>query len=66
MGDKAEVTLDAYGSGRVFEATLVSVDSSPSQGGVGAAGYKATFQFEKGDPAIVSGMTANITITTKQ
>ncbi|HVZ75758.1 MAG TPA: HlyD family efflux transporter periplasmic adaptor subunit [Candidatus Paceibacterota bacterium] len=60
-GQSADVTLDAYGSGRVFPATVVSVDRSPTtQNGVPA--YKVTLQFEASDPSITSGMTANVTI----
>lgn len=62
VGDVARVTLDAYGSGRVFDAHVVSVDSAPTQIGTGT-GYKATLQFLKNDSAIKSGMTANIIIS---
>ncbi len=61
-GASAEVTLDAYGNGKVFPAHVVSVDTSPSAG----LGYKATLQFAKSDPAISSGMSANITIPLTQ
>jgi multidrug resistance efflux pump len=58
-GDAAAVTLDAYGSAQTFAAQVVSVDTSPTAG----LGYKATLQFLKSDPAISSGMTANVTIS---
>jgi HlyD family secretion protein len=64
-GAPAEITLDAYGSGQVFPAEVVSVDSAPSptSNAQGApTGYKATLQFLHTDPAISSGMSANITI----
>ncbi|HWB34151.1 MAG TPA: HlyD family efflux transporter periplasmic adaptor subunit [Candidatus Paceibacterota bacterium] len=61
VGQDADVTLDAYGSARIFPATVVSVDRSPTmQNGVPA--YKVTLQFTQSDPAITSGMTANVTI----
>ena len=65
VGASAEATLDAYGDARIFPTTVVSVDSAPSQN-AGGTGYKATFQFQKSDPAISSGMTANITIPLTQ
>jgi hypothetical protein len=60
-GTRAEVTLDAYGSGRVFSATVSEVDRSPTQQN-GVPAYKATLQFDEEDPAISPGMTANVTI----
>lgn len=66
VGDTAEVTLDAYGSGRTFQSHIVSVDSAPSKIGGGSTGYKATFQFEKSDPAVTSGMNANIIISLRK
>jgi HlyD family secretion protein len=65
VGAPAEVTLDAYGNGRQFAAQVVSVDTAPSPTSDAAGaplGYKATLQFLKTDPAITSGMSANITI----
>ena len=64
-GASADVTLDAYGNARHFAAQVVSVDTAPSptSDAAGAAqGYKATLQFASADPAITSGMSANITI----
>ena len=61
VGLSADVTLDAYGNGRVFPATVTSVDKSPTlQNGVPA--YKVVLQFMQSDPAIAPGMTANATI----
>jgi HlyD family secretion protein len=65
VGNKATVTLDAYGSSEPFAATVVTVDRSPTmQGGVPA--YKATLQFGNPDPRITAGATANVTIITAQ
>jgi multidrug efflux pump subunit AcrA (membrane-fusion protein) len=67
-GAQASVTLDAYGDSRVFPAQVVSVDSSPSQDPsqpTGVLGYKVTLQFTAANPAITSGMTANVTIPTQ-
>lgn len=64
-GESADVTLDAYGSGRIFPATVVSVDRSPTmQDGIPA--YKMTLQFLQDDSAISPGMTANVSITSAQ
>ncbi len=61
VGQKAMVTLDAYGSDTVFDAHVVSVDAAPTMT-KGVKSYKTTLQFAKSDSKIVSGMTANITI----
>ena len=63
-GDAADITLDAYGTGRIFPATVSSIDTSPSAepGVAGATGYKVTLIFTNADPAISNGMHANVTI----
>ncbi len=68
-GDMASVTLDALGGSRVFHATIVSLDTSPSSdpsNNTSGPAYKTTLQFASNDPAIVSGMTANATIVAAQ
>ncbi len=71
VGDSANVTLDAYGSGRVFPATVGTVETSPSTNpntaaapGTAAAptGYKITLIFANADPSIANGMTGSATI----
>jgi HlyD family secretion protein len=62
VGQAANVTLDAYGTGRVFPASVVGVDKAPSQAPDGTQGYKVTLQFTGDDSAISLGMTANVTI----
>lgn len=62
VGAPAQITLDAYGSGRVFPASVIAADRAPTmQNGIPA--YKITLQFAQDDPAIALGMTANITLT---
>ncbi len=63
IGDKARITLDAYGSDVVFEGRVVAInpaetiiDNVPT--------YKVTLHFTKNDSRIKSGMTANIDIAT--
>ena len=65
-GDKADVTLDAYGTNRTFPATVGTVETSPSinpnsPGGT-SGGYKVTLVFDSADPAITNGMHASATI----
>lgn len=64
-GEHSDITLDAYGSDRVFSASVVSVDRSPTmQNGVPA--YGVTLQFDANDQAISAGMTANISLPLSQ
>jgi len=59
VGENAAVTLDAYGSNVLFDATVVKID--PAETIIeGVATYKVTMQFIKEDERIKSGMTANI------
>ena len=61
VGARSMITLDAYGTHRVFPATVTIVDHAPTmQNGVPA--YKITLQFDQDDPAIGIGMNANVTI----
>ena len=62
VGNKATVTLDAYGSSKPFAATVVTIDHSPTMQNNTPA-YKATLQFASSDSHITSGATANVTIT---
>jgi len=62
VGDGAQVTLDAYGSGTNFDAKIITIDpSSSSQNGMSA--YTTTLEFTNDDSRIKEGMGANITIT---
>ena len=62
LADKAETTLDAYGSGVVFETAVSAID--PAETVIeGVATYKTTLQFAGKDERIKSGMTANVDIT---
>jgi multidrug resistance efflux pump len=61
-GDVASVTLDAFGSGRVFPAHVSAVDTAPStENGISA--YKVKLTFDSAEPDAKTGMTANATIT---
>ncbi len=64
IGDKANVTVDAYGNNAIFEASVIKID--PAETIVnGVPTYKITLQFAKSDDRIKSGMTANIDIVTE-
>jgi|GEM_PF-1388199 RND family efflux transporter MFP subunit len=58
-GTKANVTLDTFGSGETFEATVVSVDSSARIVN-GANSYHVVLEFGENDPRFKAGLTANI------
>ncbi len=65
IGNSAKVTLDAYGSNAVFNATVVKID--PAETIIeDVATYKITLQFTQADERIKSGMTANIDVVTAQ
>ena len=63
IGDDAKITLDAYGSDVVFNAKVseIDLDSTIIEG---VPTYKTKLIFTNNDDRVISGMTANITITT--
>ncbi|MBU6414958.1 efflux RND transporter periplasmic adaptor subunit [Patescibacteria group bacterium] len=63
LGNRARVSLDAYGSDVIFAARVGRID--PAETIVdGVPTYLVKFQFDDEDPRIKSGMTANIDIET--
>lgn len=64
VGDAAKVALDAYGAETIFTAKVVSIAPAETVKN-GVSNYKTTLEFAKPDPRIRSGMTANVTITTR-
>jgi HlyD family secretion protein len=63
IGDTAKVTLDAYGSGTLFNAGVISID--PAEKIIeGVATYRTILRFDEKDERVRSGMTANIDIKT--
>lgn len=63
IGDKARVTLDAYGPDVLFEGRTTAID--PAETIIdNVPTYKVTFHFTKDDSRIKSGMTANIDVAT--
>lgn len=60
-GDTADITLDAYGAGRVFPAHVFEIDAAPSMEN-GVSAYKVTLSFDAPDSGIKTGMTVNATI----
>ncbi|MDP2705736.1 MAG: efflux RND transporter periplasmic adaptor subunit [bacterium] len=65
IGDKAKVTLDAYGDEPVFEATVVSIDLAATII-EGVATYKTVLQFNQDDNKILAGLTANVDIAAEK
>ncbi len=65
LGNKAHVTLDAYGQYVIFLATVTEID--PAETVLeGVPTYKVTLQFDTADARIRSGMTANTDILTHE
>lgn len=63
LGDHADVTLDAYGAERTFNATVATIDGAPTTPATGGApAFKVVLAFEGNDPAVVNGMHANATV----
>jgi len=60
-GDTADVTLDAYGTGTPFAATVGTVDKAPTIVN-GVPSYKVTLIFATDDARIAAGMHASATI----
>jgi HlyD family secretion protein len=65
VGNKADVTLDAYGSNAIFPATVVKLDPAATTEN-GVTGYKVTFQFDQADDRIKPGLTANVSVVTQE
>jgi RND family efflux transporter MFP subunit len=64
-GDSGEATLDAYGEARVFPVTVTRVDPGETVS-EGISTYLAVLAFATPDPAIKSGLTANVTLVTAE
>lgn len=60
-GDAAAVTLDAFGTGTSFPATVTTVDAAQSQVN-GATAYLVTLHFTSPNAQIKDGMTGNVQI----
>lgn len=63
-GARVDVTLDAYGKGVIFPATITRVNPTASTEG-GVPVYKVIVTFIGKDVRIKSGMTANVNIITE-
>ena len=65
VGNKANITLDAYGQYVIFPATVTMID--PAETVLeGVPTYKVTLLFDQPDERIRSGMTANTDILTHE
>lgn len=63
VGQPAAITLDAYGSTITFDAMVIAVDPGETIRD-NVPTYKVTLQFQKADPRLKSGLTANVLVTT--
>jgi RND family efflux transporter MFP subunit len=61
VGDKANVTLDAFGTGTVFPATVSTVDAAETQVN-GSPAYEVTLHFTSPNSSIKDGMSGNVQI----
>jgi HlyD family secretion protein len=61
QGDKAQVTLDAYGDNFTFSAKVIEIEPASTEI-EGVSTYKTTFSIEGANSGIRSGMTANVTL----
>ena len=65
VGNKARLTLDAYGPDVVFRAQVITID--PAETIIeGVTTYKTTLEFDSEDERIRSSMTANLDILTDE
>ncbi len=65
IGNKAKLSLDAYGEEVIFEAEVVKIDPAAKLI-EGVANYKITLELIGEDERIRAGMTADIDITTME
>ncbi len=63
IGQRAHITLDAYGPSQLFEAEIVSIDPAETLRD-GIPTYKTTLHFTQENTGIRPGMTADATIVT--
>ena len=64
LGNKGKVTLNAYGSTVIFDATVSYIDPAASERD-GVASYKVELVFDSNDERIKSGMTGDVEIMTE-
>ena len=61
IGDKADITLDAFGTGTTFPATVSTIDAAETQVN-GVPAYVVTLHFAQPEPQIRDGMAGNAQI----
>ncbi len=64
LGSQVNITLDAYGAGVVFPATVTRISPTATELG-NVPVYKVIVTFAAPDPRIRAGMTANVKIKTE-
>jgi HlyD family secretion protein len=65
VGDRAQLSLDAYGEDVLFTAIVTSIDPA-AVFTEGVANYKTTLEFDSTDSRIRAGMTADLDIVTAE
>ncbi len=65
IGNDADVTLDAYGADKIFNAEVVSIDPSETIKD-GVSTYKLKLELNDNGVDVRNGMTANVVITTEK
>ena len=58
IGDAVDVTLDAFGTGTSFPATVTAIDSTQTEVN-GVSSYLVTIHFTGNEPQVSDGMTGN-------
>ncbi len=61
VGNTVKVTLDAFGTGTTFPATVTTIDSAETQVN-GTPSYLITLHFTDSEPQVKDGMTGNVSI----
>ena len=61
VGQSAQITLDAFGTGEIFPATVTAVDDTQTQAN-GAPAYLVTLYFSQPESQVKDGMTGNVRI----
>lgn len=65
LGQKAELSFDAFSTEELFYVTVNKIDPDATVV-QGVIYYKVTFEFDKLDPRILPGMTANLIVVTAE
>jgi len=65
VGDAANITLDAFGTGITFPATVTTIGTTETSVN-GSSAYQVTLHFTAAEPNVRDGMTGNVQIITAE